>query len=154
MIEEEQQLLHPTLNQDTSVITLETVVAAITTWRADKAANKIARNEKTPNHIWDMVFVLLETHPESNVLTACGLDKRQLNKERLERQELNQITQPGSCNFVPANSYQKSYSSLSNQRKDFDMNPIATVHKNNGAFMNLYAVNSDITALVSAFLQS
>lgn len=151
---EEQKLLHPTVPQDPSTPTLETVATAIATWRADKTANKIARNEKTPEHIWDMVFVLLETQPESDVLAACGLDKRQLNKAILERQELNQIAQPESCNSLSTHSYQKSFSSLTNERKGFGMNPIATVHKNNGAFMNLYAVNSDTTALVSAFLQA
>ncbi len=150
MSEEQQQLLHP----DTNVITLDRVAAMLTTFRADKLAKKIPRNERIPEYLWDMVFVLLETLPESEVIAACGLDRRQLNKERSRRQELSPIAQPESYNSVPATSYQKSFPSLSNEKKGFDINLIATVHKNNGAFMNLYAVNSDITALVSAFLQS
>jgi hypothetical protein len=61
---------------------LEHVIALMQAWRRDKKN----RTEKIPDEVWDQIFILLQTIPESKVLTALGMKANQLINKREERQ--------------------------------------------------------------------
>jgi hypothetical protein len=65
-------------------ITLHSVLGIIENWRA----NKKTRGDKIPSEVWDGIFVLLKTIPESRVLVALQITREQLNSERKERNSL------------------------------------------------------------------
>ena len=61
---------------------LQDVIALMQAWRRDKKN----RTEKIPDKIWEQIFILLQTLPESKVLTALGMKANQLTTKRQERQ--------------------------------------------------------------------
>ena len=61
-------------------ITLHSVLGIIENWRA----NKKTRGDKIPSEVWDGIFVLLKTIPESRVLVAlrCSSGKSGLTSQK------------------------------------------------------------------------
>lgn len=64
-----------------SAVTLSRVKSALDAWRAAKTK----QNEKIPTHLWDLVFTLLQSEPESPTLAALSVTKPQYEKEKLAR---------------------------------------------------------------------
>jgi hypothetical protein len=74
--------------------TLSSLRQALDHWRETKTK----QNEKIPPHLWDKIFALLNTEPETKVLTGLSLTKVQLERERQARLEANGIDPTSLCN--------------------------------------------------------
>lgn len=97
----------------TKPITLEMVIASIEAWRLTK--QKL--NEKIPEKIWDQVFALITSMPESRVLKVLGISQGQFISKKLDRKtplispvNISEVTavstktQVPPCNLVPNSS--------------------------------------------------
>lgn len=52
--------------------------------------NKKANSERVPDEIWDKIFLLLKTIPESRVVSALGISSVRLQAQREKRQPLEE----------------------------------------------------------------
>lgn len=155
MIEEEQQLLHSTLNQDPNVITLDKVVAEMNTWRITRATSR----KKIPDLIWNMVFILRETIPQARILSACRIKLAQLKMEEKKRQTPTENTQYASSKLNEsgtANIKTLPRASLANQ---LDAQPLVIdfYRKDGSLLAKAHASNihmPELASLLNAFLQA
>jgi hypothetical protein len=76
-------------SQETESITLQQIKESMQQWRLQKKN----RSEKIPDDIWDMIFTLIKTTPESHVLTALSIGKAQFESKALERRISHRITE-------------------------------------------------------------
>jgi hypothetical protein len=151
-MQEEEQLLNPNQIQEIDETTLETAVTELKVWRS----NKKRPNEKIPAHVWDKIFISLEVIPEARVLSACGIDKLQVERERKTRQKTNHPTKSNYSNpkaFI--NSYQKPFTSLPHSNESLNMqNLVVEFYRKDGALMKIYACNTQLPALLNTFFQA
>lgn len=75
------QLINPKSSGKSNSVSLDNVKVAIKAWRAFKTK----QNEKIPAHIWDQIFALVETMPESKVFSALSVTKPQFDAEKQAR---------------------------------------------------------------------
>jgi len=84
----------PPFSQSNSAltVTLDNVLEALQSWRKDK----ITINERIPATIWEQIFILLETMPESTIRRATGISSAQFRQAQDEhkRQTGTIATQP------------------------------------------------------------
>jgi hypothetical protein len=66
-------------SSQSKIITLDEVLQAVNNWRA----NKLARNEPMPSHIWQDIFTLLNKFSEATICAALDIPKAQL-RHKLE----------------------------------------------------------------------
>lgn len=71
----------PNQAQSTPPMTLDSLVKAMTQWRT----NKTNAQEQIPEFIWQQIFILLETFPQTTIRAATGISSTQLRRKLEER---------------------------------------------------------------------
>ncbi len=74
------------ISKPISSMELHEVMKLMDTWRANKKSN----SERVPDEIWDKIFLLLKTVPESRVVSALGISSVRLQAQRDKRQPLEE----------------------------------------------------------------
>jgi len=120
--------------EQSSLITLDGVVEALENWRK----NKTHFNERIPVTIWEQIFVLLDSIPESKIRRAAGLSgsqfrqaldehNRQKNvidtqsklKKNQEQVDFCEVTAPNSpLDYKPAKAFTTTTSVVELYRPD------------------------------------
>ena len=83
-----------TEGQENHQITLEILTSMMSVWRGKK---KNAQ-EQIPEAIWDVVFMLIKTIPQSKIRTITGITAQQIKRKKQLRQNTNIIKEDKNSN--------------------------------------------------------
>lgn len=75
------------VDQQNNKVTLEKLEDMMSAWRS----NKKNTQEQITQEIWDVVFILIKTIPQSKICTASGITARQLKRKIQSIQNANTI---------------------------------------------------------------
>lgn len=141
-----------------SSVKLQSVIESVQTWRQ----NKTKLNEKIPDFIWDQVFLLLESLPESEILPALGISQLQLQNKRLDRQVMikpSRDHQPPSQKSADTKSVEfceatPKYPLAGKPAKAFDTTTcVVELYRPDGMLLKIHICTDSFDALLSAFFK-
>lgn len=139
-----------------ALITLDSVVEAIESWRV----NKKSMQEPIPESIWQQIFVLLEKFPESTLRAATGISSNQFRRKLQERAEgmnntssIPKVSSPAHIDFCEVKTSKSiSQAALYKPAKILATNTlIVEFCRADGQIMKIHTTTDSFAELMKAF---
>src|SRR3990167_7098094 len=141
--------------QQNNQVTLESLESMIQTWRSHK--NNV--QEPIPEEIWDAVFILSKSIPQSKIRTATGITTQQFKRKMQLRQNIIQEKHIENSNdndleFCEAITEKRSIPIAYKPAKAFATNTsIVELYRPDGMLMKIHICTDSFNDLLHAFFK-
>lgn len=143
---------------ESSSITLDGVIEALENWRK----NKTHFNERIPATIWEQIFVLLDSIPESKIRRAAGLSGSQFRQALDEHNQRKNVidTQPQPNPKPKKNQEQIDFCEVVAPNSPLDYKPakafttttsVVELYRPDGMLMKIHICTDRFEELLRAF---